>query len=302
VPPDEAPGDRRAGRPYPGGREGTAGADWFDEIDLDPEGRWLRMGTRNLGERPWLVADDRRRDELALKARLSAERHDEVFAALPGSEAAGAETLALVEAGCERLRLDPGDAGPVDAGAHPLERAGRLVQEDLCLMRREPEGWILAAASLCFPSRWRLAAKLGHPMAAVHGPVEGFDPALTSRVDQLFDRLGDRIVWRRNWFVHPDAALFQPDRPTAGDPVVSAERCLDDLHLRSERQTLRRLPDTGWILFTIRIQQDPLGRFVADPDLRAALVRYLDEAPPDQLAHRGIGGDQRAELRRMLAL
>lgn len=262
------------------------------------------MGTRNLGERPWLVADDRRRDELALKARLSAERHDEVFAALPGEDgvAAGAETLVLVEAECERLGLDAADAGPIEVDAHPLEWAGRLVQEDLCLLRRDPEGWILAAASLCFPSRWRLAAKLGRPMAAVHGPVEGYDPALTSRVDHLFDRLGDRIVWRRNWFLHPDPSLFQPDRPVEGDPVVPAERCLHDLHLRSERQTLRRLPDTGWILFTIRIQQDPLARFVADPGRRAALLRYLDEAPPDQVAHRGVGGDQLPELRRMLLL
>jgi hypothetical protein len=277
------------------------GGGWYDEIDLDPDGRWLRMGTRSLGDRPWLVADERRAVELAIKARLAAERHGEVFAALPDSHGAGVETLALVEAECDRLGLDVGDAGPVRAGAHPLDRAGRLVQEDLCLLRRDPDGWALAAASLCFPSRWRLADKLGRSMVGVHEPVDGYDPVLAGRVDRLLDRLEDRVVWRRNWFIHPDPALFQPDRPPSGDPVVGADHCLDDLHLRSERQTLRRLPETGWVLFTIRIQQDPLGRFAAERGRRAALGRWLVEAPSDQRAHRGVGPDQADELVRALA-
>jgi hypothetical protein len=269
-----------------------AGGRWHDEIDLQPGSRWLRMGTRNLGDRPWLVADDRRRAELALKADLAAERHGEVFAALPGCEVPGRATLALVEAECRRLGLDPADHPPVDAAAHPLDRAGRSVQEDLCLLRRDAEGWVLAAASLCFPSRWRLADKLGRPLPAVHGPVEGYHSQLADRVDTMLDRLvagpAPRIVWRRNWFVHPDPTLFQPRRPPGGDPVVAADRCLDDLHLRSERQTLRPLPADGWVLFTIRVQQDPLVAFLADPDRLARFARWLGQAPADQVAHRGL--------------
>ncbi len=280
--------------------DGTVGPGrgWFEEIDLDPAAHWRRIGTRQLGDRPWLVIDDRRDVELALKERLGTDRHDEVFAVEPGVEAgallAGRETLDLVEGELERHRL----LGPAGGGGlHPLDRAGRSVQEDLCLVRPGHGSWVLAAASLCFPSRWRLGEKLGRSITATHGPVDGYAEALATRVDRLFDHLGERIVLRRNWFVHPDPALFQPDRPPAGDPVIEPDRCLDDLHLRSERQTLRRLHASGWILFTIRIQQDPLRPFVADDGRAAALVRYLVEAPVDQLTHRGLSPPQAERLR-----
>lgn len=253
------------------------------------------MGTRALGARPWLVPDDRRDDELALKARLLRDRPDEVFAARPGSEPASEETLHLVEEACSALGLEsPGSAG--SEARHPLDRAGRLVQEDLCLMAPGVDGWTLEAASLCFPSRWRLADKLGRPHGDVHGPVEGYRSALAPRVGRLFDRLGERIVWRRNWFVHPDPALFQPDRPAGGDPVVPADRCLAELYVRSERQTLRRLPASGWVLFTIRTQQEPLEVVLGDGERRARFARYLADAPADQLDHRGLHPAQAAEL------
>jgi hypothetical protein len=266
---------------------------WLDEINLDPEAGWLAMGTRALGSRPWLVADDRRDAELALKARLLSDRHQEVFAARPGSGPAGQETLELVEEACSALGLAPPGSIDVD---HPLDRAGRLVQEDLCLMAPGADGWTLEAASLCFPSRWRLADKLGRPQADVHGPVEGYRSTLAPRVDRLFDRLGERIVWRRNWFVHPDPALFQPDRPVGGDPVIPADRCLVQLFVRSERQTLRRLPTSGWVLFTIRTQQEPLVALLADPERRSRFANYLASAPADQLGHRGLHPAQAAEL------
>src|SRR3546814_12081030 len=65
-----------------------------------------------------------------------------------------------------------------DFADRPLDLAGRLVQEDLCLMTAEGGAWRLAAASLCFPSRWRLADQLGRPMAAIHDPVPGFNDRL----------------------------------------------------------------------------------------------------------------------------
>ncbi len=279
-----------------------AGPAWLDEIDLDPSSPWLAMKTRALGERPWLVVDHKRDDELALKARLLAERPSEVFVALAGSDEAGRETLELVVAECERLGLDRPAKGPTagsapgPGGVHPLDLAGRLVQEDLCLLAPGPQGWVLAAASLCFPSRWRLADKLGRSQADVHGPVAGYRANLALRVDRMFDRLGDRIVWRRNWFVHPDPRLFQPDRPVDGDPVIEASRCGAELFLRSERQTLRGLPGSGWILFTIRTQQEPLATFLADGPRRERFARYLTDTAGDQLAHRGIGVDQANEL------
>ncbi len=240
--------------------------DWFDEIDLDPTRSSLVMGTRALGDRPWLVADAQRDVELALKARLCAERHDEVFAALPGTEVAGAAAENLVRSGLVQAtaprplttsgpgsaatistRPKSGDLGPAESprspdldddgmggGLHPLDRAGRSLQEDLCLLRRRDDGWYLEAASLCFPSRWRLADKIGRHITEVHGPVEGYVDQLASKVDRLFDRLTDRPVMRRNWYIHPDADPVPAGAPARRRPCHRRSGCPGDAR-RSQR-------------------------------------------------------------------
>lgn len=342
----------------------TADNAWFDEIDLDPQRSSLTMGTRALGDRPWLVADDQRDAELALKAHLCAERHAEVFAALDGSESASATVEAMVQAalveaavpdplavarpdGAARSEVslppapepiigeepdrgagltpanvaaerraggntsDASEPAGGDAELHPLDRAGRSTQEDLCLLRRRDDGWYLEAASLCFPSRWRLADKIGRHITEVHGPVRGYVEHLASKMDMLFDRLTDRPVWRRNWFLYGDSALFQPAPPVGGDRVIEAASVMEDVVVRSERQTLRRLPDDDcggrWVLFTIRVQQAPLAAFcgdVSDGGHRRldALDRYLDGADPGSLEHRGLTPAQVAEIRTALAV
>ena len=114
---------------------------------------------------------------------MLAARHDEVFAAQPGTEAAGAEVLDLLADHLPKRfptqypRMNTtiavaatGDMVGIGApGVHPLETAARLVPEDLCLMRRIESGYVLAAACVCFPSRWRLADKIGRSLAAIRG-------------------------------------------------------------------------------------------------------------------------------------
>lgn len=262
---------------------------WLDELDLDPHAEPISMGVRALGDRPWLVADDNRADELRLKHALCAARHHEVFAAEESALKASKVVLELVAAA---------DVELVAAGdLHPLDRAGRSVQEDLCILERRAPGWHLTAASLCFPSRWRLHTKMGRHVTEVHGPVTSYEARLAPRVDMFFDRLTAAPAWRRNWFVHPDASLFQPDRPAEGDPIVGSADALDGLVVRSERQTLRRLdPVEDAILFTIRVQQAPLRELVAPTERRGDFRRLLASAPSSTLAHRGMRPEQVLEI------
>ncbi len=241
------------------------------------------MGTRSLGDRPWLIADERHDAERALRRRLFEQSPDDVFVAAPLD--VGTEVCDLV-----RRHTDVGATPESD----PLATAGLAVQEDLCLLRRRDGGWHLDAAFLCFPSRWRLADKIGRPLVEVHGPTPGYATHLAGKVDRLLDRLGNRPVLRRNWFVHPDPSLHQPTRPPV-DPVVPAADVGTGLHLRSERQTLRRL-GCGWVLFTIRIQHEPLGRLLAVSRHRHRFTHYVVNAPIEDLAHRGMASNQVREL------
>lgn len=259
--------------------------DWFDEIELDPNVSWRRMGTRALGHRPWLVRDERASDELALRRALLDERREAVVAVSGDAWRGPAEEVRSLVAAAGFVP-DPG-------ADDPLVAAARVIQEDLCLLQRRDGRWHLDAAVVCFPSRWRLADKIGRPLVDVHAPVDGYRAHLDQRMEIFFDRLGARPVLRRNWFVHPDGALHQPETPMV-DPIVPSESALAELHLRSERQTLRALP-SGWVLFTIRVQQATVAEF-ATGDRRNRLRAYLDRAPADDLAHRGMAADQVTEL------
>lgn len=275
---------------------------WYAEIDLAVDRPHPAMGTRNLGDRRWLIVDDLWELELAYKHHLLAERYGEVFAALDGSELASSETLKLVEADLDG-RLAVGSATePSPENLHPLDAAGQMAQEDLCLMRPGPDGWVLGAATLCFPSQWSLAEKLGAPMAAIHGPVPGYAEVLDRRVDSLFDqlahRLNGRIVWRRNWFLRPAWDMFQPTR--LDDDLCPADRCLVDMYFRSERQTLRVLPESGWILFTIRTQHAPLGEVIADAEQRVRFTQFVNETDENLARSHSITSAQLSQLRTLM--
>lgn len=252
---------------------------WLDELSLEPGPPWLTLGTRGLRADDWLLVDDDRARDLALKRALLTERHDEVFAALrsPEVDEASAEVLALV--------VDAVGTAP-ERGLHPLDTAGRLIQEDLCLLIDRDGSPHLDAASLCFPSYWRLRDKLGRPMAEVHEPVAHYTDELAARVDRFLAALRpDRSVWRRNWSIHDDPTYFLP-APTPSHDVDPP----DALWLRSERQTLRRLPRTGAILFTIRTQQVPLAAVAERPEVARGLAAAIEAWSPELRAYKGSHG------------
>lgn len=157
------------------------------------------------------------------------------------------------------------------------------MQEDLCLLVLRDGAPHLDAASLCFPSYWRLADKLGRPLAEVHAPVAHYADELATKIDRFLDRLPhDRPVWRRNWSVHDDPSYFLPD-PTP----LRAAHPPDGLWLRSERQTLRRLRTPGTVLFTIRTQQVPLAVLVDRPDIAQRLAAAIAAWSPELAAYKG---------------
>lgn len=269
---------------------------WLDELGLAAQGPpWLSMGLARIDEAAWLLVDEHRDEELAERRHLLDHRHGEVFGDVGGTEAAGVEVADLVAA----WLADHGPAGatdamPVDVGRHPLEQAGRQIQEDLVLMVPHGDRHHLDAAVLCFPSHWRLADKLGGSALEIHGPVPHYEAELAVRVDRFLDRLRpDVLVVRRNWSVHDSPARFAPDPPTDPRPAV-AEEVGERFWLRSERQTLRRLPRTGVVLFTIRVQQAPFAVLADRPDVAGALADRIEAQPPDLTAMNGLAAHRDA--------
>ena len=149
------------------------------------------------------------------------------------------------------------------AGALP--EAARAVHEDLCLLtKREGEDvYRLIGAAVAWPSDWHPAEKLGLPLRALHAPIAGYADQLATGVDRFMATLRPGPIYARaNWFIAATGERrWLPDRPPAeAFAHVTPENAGETLFVRSERQTLRRLPQTGAILFTIGIYVEPLGR------------------------------------------
>ncbi len=280
---------------------------WLTELDglsVHRGAPQQRMATRAVDGADWLRVDGLREPELALRHRILAEAHPEVSAAVPGSGAACEEAAALVaswlaehhpdrydaaaaDPGMEGVISDASDHQNPDDGLGALERAALSVQEDLCLMERSPHtgGWDLTAGVVLFPSYWRILEKLGHRQEAIHGPVPHYADDLAGTVTRFFDRLRPgRIVSRRNWGFAAHPLLFVPQ---IGVLDTSDRYLPQDLWLRSERQTLRALPDTGAILFTIKVQLAPATALGEHRDLAARLADAIDGWSPEMLAMRG---------------
>lgn len=258
----------------------------------------LSMGLMQLDLKDWIEPDENLAVELREKGRLLSQQHAEVFAALPQAAAGSAEVLELLAdhlpARFPELYTRNGDQfnnlatgqrwNIMQPTFHLLDLAGRLVQEDLCLMQKNAATQVyhLIAASLCFPTRWRLADKIGKRLNTIHAPIPGYEEQIASTMDKFFDRLKvDRPVWRLNWSLTDDPTLFQPTGPgrTGANADITAENAGEKLWLRMERQTLRRLPRTEDILFTIRVHVKPLAQLATHPERAAQLAGAVRALP-----------------------
>ena len=249
--------------------------------------------------------------EMQGRRRLLDTRRDEVFAALPTSQTARGDVLAVL---AELLpcrypswfaRQGPmlhnrltGESFDVSDTRHdPLETAGRLVQEDLCIIGTGGPAPVLEAAVLCAPSRWRLADKIGRPLLGVHGPVPLYAERLSAAVDRFMRALRPgKLAERFNWGLFDDAALFQPQPAHGVAAEITETNALDRLFLRVERQTLMRLPASGAVLFAIRVHSYALRRVLGAPGAAAALAGMVRAMPDEMAAYKGILGVRGAVL------
>lgn len=268
------------------------------------------IGLQQLDPDRWIEPDDELAERLAERNRLLAEHGERVFRAEPGTEAAQQEVLDLLAAYLpdrhahiyhrhgDLMRMAGHEVDLADPAIPPLQRAALLVQDDLVLMRKGENGWRLAAAFLAFPSSWRLADKFGLSLDDVHSPVPGFDGGSRNAglISRMFDNLSpDRFVVRWNWSVNWRHAFFHPT-PSLPEDVERAAP--GDGVIRIERQTLRKLPASGDILFTIRIYLHPLAAILAQPngaDLALAMADQLEAMTPQEAEYKGLL-TKRAEL------
>jgi dimethylamine monooxygenase subunit A len=220
----------------------------------------------------WLLPDDQAH-WLADKNKLIDQAPEQIFAALDRSEGAQHEAAQLI--------LALGQGGPND-NEPPLMGASRLVSDDLVIMEGREGAWITTACCLCSPTFFSASHALGKSLEVLHGPVPDGDFGLAARIGRVFTALRpDVILQRHNWTVQWSNARFTPDGTPLREAAAAAsiEEGADQLYLRVERQTIRKLPNTGAVLFTIRIRLTRLVDAIATAASREAFAQAWNSAP-----------------------
>lgn len=267
----------------------------------------------------WIEIDGHHAAYIAEKRRLYVTMPDKVFVAEPDTRAAQKEVLDLLTGHLSQrfpeLDLEAASKHGQNLADQPLYHASLLVQEDMILMRRSEDGWRLVAGSLCFPSSWSLREKFGQQLEKIHVPVPGFGPG--SRPDQLIARMFDvlspeQVMERYNWSIQAGEALYLPlsndarDARTASRPSKFPDGDMTArAFIRVERQTLRKLPVSQDVLFTIRIHLDPLTVLARHPQratLAASFAAQLAALDAAQLDYKGMTADRDRLVELLLAM
>ena len=211
-----------------------------------------RMGLVRVPESDWLQPDP------YLAARHAGfDAHPDAVIVLPEAEAPARELAAMLG---------------VEGG---LGEAARRTWEDRCVLTQATpdEPYRFTGGAVAFPTDWWLAEKIGQPLLKVHEPIDGYAEQLSAAVDAFMAKLATgEIYGRTNAFILPtDALRYMPaDDPTERFAHVTPENAGETLFARCERETLRRLPETGAIVFTIGVYRASLASLSAHAVSRLA--------------------------------
>lgn len=240
----------------------------FSVDELLPHARGggqLKMGLVSLTEDEWLQSEP---DLAAREAGFAA--HPEGIQLSPEANAPGRELARM---------LGLSGTLPEAAASH---------HEDMCLLTRRPDEDIyrLVGAAVAYPTDWHPKDKIGLPLAAMHAPIQGYAEQLARGVDHFMAKLKrGKIFGRCNWFITPTADLrwIADQSPEIAFCAATADNAGETLFVRSERQTLRKLPETGAILFTIGVYIAPLGRLLhSNISLLAGAMKTLLKGEGDR--------------------
>lgn len=212
----------------------------------------------------------------------------------------------------------------------PMTISARLIQDDIALMIERPSGeYHFLAGAIILPGFWRLEDKFGMSLSEIHtsGEVPQFQTKLEKGMMNFFRRLKpEEVVGRSNYFFQVDdnlawsTSIGSEDGLPEGWSGAGVNSVAERVWFRSERQTLRRLPRTGAVVFTIRTYFHPVTE-IADEDyvpgrlasaVRSwgddvsrykgrekygeALLEYLDQKHAEQVA-RGLDLSREDEVR-----
>ncbi|CAF1489481.1 unnamed protein product [Adineta ricciae] len=270
----------------------------------------MTMGLQSLNTHEWIQIDRNYREELVLKENLlNSNRRCDIFICKDEAYGGAMETLQMLiehlpnqypnmfQRNHSRTKITNLITGQTFSltepdHKHPLEIASLLVQEDLVIMQRpaNEETYYANALAVCFPSGWLPKSKFGLPLAFVHMPhVPFFQEKLRASMDRYFLKLKeDSPVQRVNWTLQIGNELCHTAIEETDGVLITKENVGELMYLRTERQTLRRLPKSNTILFTIKTYTTSIKDVCKNEPLTAKrLAGAVRNWPPEMIKYKG---------------
>ena len=244
-----------------------------------PVAPWMKAHLRKLpGIEPitlqdWIQIDDAYEAQMGRRDELISQIPEKVHRIQPHALPAAQELLDMVLQLTPELKVLKGHATRPDSITvqldydAPLLTLGRLVQEDFLIHERQGDQHVLVAAILCFPASWGLDEKFGRSIEAIHAPVEEFDARTLASVERMFKVIRhEHPMKRHNALRYSDPELFHPERGSDMSRDVGK-------YIRSERQSIVRLPKSNFVVFSVHTYQ------VHENNLTKEQAEMLEEFP-----------------------
>ena len=276
---------------------------------------FVTMGIGRLHWDDWIELDNQWTHFHKVRmARLTGERASRLYKMAPEAYDAALETMELIseyivcrypslfefESSSAQKQIrnkTTGEIYPIHS-TDPLKYAAFLIQDDLALMIEGEDGqYYLKAGVIPLPGFWRLEDKFNMSLSEIHtsGNVPQFREKLQQGMERYFQKMTpEQPVVRYNYSIQLDDELAWSSSVGSEDTFGTSRRkdarpnpTLENLHFRSERQVLRRLPRSGAILFTIRTYFHPIIEIAEEPGVPGRLASALRSWPDEIVRHKG---------------
>ena len=266
----------------------------------------LRLGLSAIEFAEWIQYEEDFADRIKEKEKLIVENGKQVLDAMPDSLFVQQEFLNLVLENIHQYHADKFVVSDNEVEGknnnknyiignyenNPLELVSYLVADDYCLLEEDGEDYKLVAASVCAPTWWTLAEKMGKPLASIHASITGLEEKIGRLIRHFLQNLKVEDCYQRsNWFLfsRPDFCVFPYDFDMYEEMInINLNNIEDQLYLRSERQTFRRLKNTNAIAFGIKVYVEPIGIVKKHPAIAEDLMTALNTMTTEQKKALGI--------------
>ena len=190
----------------------------------------------------------------------------------------------------------------------PLEMLLENVSEDfaITLKNQETGEYEFRAGIICSSLGWNVASKIGKSLKQIHEPIPDYKEKMSMSMDRLalfphpvypdcadlhryFSKmLTNTPIQRGSWGLEYLQPLYMPPNDSHAEHRnwQNPDLKLEDIFIRVDWQTLRRLPLSGAIVFNFKALFTPLTEVADEPGVPAVVLEVLENGKKNLMEYK----------------